>query len=129
MAAAANRTSNFLTNVLWSWSGVAINLFAGFFLSPFLIRRLGTDNFGLWTLVLVMVENYWLLDFGFRNATVKYTAHYRALDQPLEVSRVLTTAIAYSSLVAAVTFTFTLFFALRSVSFFMRIALFSAHCS
>jgi len=110
MAAAANRTSNFLTNVLWSWSGVAVNLFAGFFLSPFLIRRLGTDNFGLWTLVLVMVENYWLLDFGFRNATVKYTAHYRALDQPLEVSRVLTTAIAYSSLVAAVTFTVTLFF-------------------
>ena len=108
MPATKTRTSSFLTNVLWSWSGVAINIFAGFFLSPFLIRRLGTDNFGVWTLVLVMVENYWLLDFGFRNATVKYTAHYRALDQPLEVSRVLTTAIAYSSLVGAVTLTVTL---------------------
>jgi O-antigen/teichoic acid export membrane protein len=110
MPPVATRTSNFLTNVLWSWSGVAVNLFAGFFLSPFLIRRLGTDNFGIWTLVLVMVENYWLLDFGFRNATVKYTAHYRALGQPVEVSRVISTAILYSSVVAAITLILTLFF-------------------
>jgi len=109
MAAAANRTSNFLTNVLWSWSGVAVNIFAGFFLSPFLIRRLGTDNFGVWTLVLAMVENYWLLDFGFRNATVKYTAHYRALNQPIEVSRVINTALIYSSIVSVIMLGVTFF--------------------
>jgi len=109
MPPAATRTSNFLTNVLWSWSGVAINLFAGFFLSPFLIRRLGDDNFGIWTLVLAMVEYYWLLDLGFRNATVKYAAHYRALDQPLEVNRVINTGLLYSFIVAAITFTLTLF--------------------
>jgi len=108
MPPAATRTSNFLTNVLWSWSGVAVNLFAGFFLSPFLIRRLGEDNFGIWTLVLAMVENYWLLDFGFRNATLKYTAHYRALDQPTEVNRVLSTAVLYSSAVALLTLGLTI---------------------
>ncbi len=109
MPPAATRTSNFLTNVLWSWSGVAVNLFAGFFLSPFLIRRLGDDNFGIWTLVLAMVEYYWLLDLGFRNATVKYAAHYRALDQPLEVNRVINTGLLYSFIVSAITFALTLF--------------------
>jgi O-antigen/teichoic acid export membrane protein len=109
MPSNAGRTARFLHNVLWSWAGVLINIFTGFALSPFIIRRLGSDDFGVWTLVLSLVEYYWLLDFGFRNATVKYTAHYRAMDRSHDVNRVINTALMYAAIIGATMLLVTVF--------------------
>lgn len=103
-----SRTERFLHNVIWSWLGVVLNAFIGLVLSPVIIRRLGPDSFGVWSLVLALVEYYWLVDFGFRNATVKYTAHYMALDQPAVTNRVLNTSLMYSCMAGALMLAVTL---------------------
>jgi O-antigen/teichoic acid export membrane protein len=95
------RTVRFLQNVLWSWLGVTVAIFAGLVLAPFFIRRLGEEGYGIWALVFALLDYYDVLDFGFRSAVVKYTAHYRATNEPDQVSAVINTALVYFSAIGA----------------------------
>ena len=71
-------------------------LFSSLVVMPFLIRRLGTTRFGVWTVAASLVESFWMIDLGFRPATVKLTAEFRALGRMTEINRLLNTAVAYS---------------------------------
>jgi O-antigen/teichoic acid export membrane protein len=91
------KKTQFIVNVLWNWSAVLVNIFSALILSPFVIRRLGDDNFGLWALTVSLAEYYWIMDLGFRSATLKYSAHYRALKQDDRINEILNTALFYSA--------------------------------
>jgi O-antigen/teichoic acid export membrane protein len=95
------RTERFVHNVVWNWAGVAISLITAFLLSPLLFRKLGPEGYGIWSLSFSLVEYYWLLDLGVRSATAKYVAHYWATEEPRKVSEVMSTAVSYSCLIAA----------------------------
>lgn len=96
-----HRTRRYLTNVLWTWLGVAAGIVSATLLQPYTIRKLGDVDVGIWMLVLSVVEYYWLIDLGFRSATLKMSAEYRALEQPDNLNELLSTGIAYSSIMAA----------------------------
>ena len=66
------KKTQFIVNVLWNWSAVAVTIFSALILSPFIIRRLGDENYGLWALTVSLAEYYWIMDLGFRSATLKY---------------------------------------------------------
>ena len=51
-------------------------------------------------LVFGLIENYWILDLGLRSATVKYSAHYRAVGEPEKINEVLNTGVLYFSVLA-----------------------------
>ena len=95
------RSEKFVQSVVWNWAGVSINLITGFLLSPYLFRKLGPEGYGLWALSFSLIEYYWLLDFGVRSATAKFVAHYWTTGEPAQVSEIMSTAVSYSSLVAA----------------------------
>lgn len=97
-----NRKIHFIKNVLWSWTEVGVSIFAALVLAPIIIRRLGDENFGLWTLTVSLVEYSWLLDFGLRGAVVKYVAHYRALQDNDKLNAVINSATLFSLLLAPV---------------------------
>ncbi len=101
----------YLTNILWSWAGVGLTILVGFFLSPFIIRRIGDTGFGLWSLTLGLVEYYWLIDIGFRSATLKYAAQYRAEGDTGKLNELLATGLVYSTFAGAVLFTASWFLA------------------
>jgi O-antigen/teichoic acid export membrane protein len=98
------RSERFFSNVLWSWLGVAITIASGIFLSPYLIRKLGDEGYGVWVLVFGLIENYWILDLGLRSATVKYSAHYRATAEPEKINQVLNTGALFFSITAVALF-------------------------
>jgi O-antigen/teichoic acid export membrane protein len=90
-----NRTRRFARNVAWNWLSSGIALVAGVFLSPYLIRKLGSDGYGVWALSFALVEYYWLLDLGFRSAVVKFVAHHAAGNDHAGINRVVNTAVVY----------------------------------
>ncbi len=96
------RTHRYLTNVLWTWTGVATGIVSAFLLQPYTIRKLGDVDVSIWMLTLSVVEYYWLIDLGFRSATLKMSAQYRALEQPDKLNELLSTGIVYSSIMGAV---------------------------
>ncbi len=86
----------FLGNVLWSWAGIGVALLSAFILSPVILGKLGDDDYGLWSVTTALVEYYWLLDFGLRSATVRFTAHYNASGETGRINTMLSTAMVYN---------------------------------
>jgi O-antigen/teichoic acid export membrane protein len=87
----------YILNILWSWIGVAALILNGMLVSPYLIRRLGADTYGIWALGLSLVEYFWMIDLGVRPATVKLTAEYHASGKWDALNSLLSTAVAYSA--------------------------------
>jgi O-antigen/teichoic acid export membrane protein len=112
------RSRRFVRNVLWNWLGTAISLFIGFVLSPYLILKLGADGYGVWAITFALVEYYWFFDLGFRSATVKFVAHYSALQDANNVRAVISTAIVYSAIAGGLVLGAALVFAPRLERFF-----------
>lgn len=49
-------------------------------LTPFLINRLGTESFGLWSLTFSVLGFFGLLDLGFNNTLVRYVSEARGAE-------------------------------------------------
>jgi len=93
--------------VFWNWLGVGAGLFTGILLSPYMIRKLGPEGYGLWALSFALVEYYTFLDLGFRSATVKYVAHHFALQEWLQTNEIINTILVYSGIVSGFLFVLT----------------------
>jgi O-antigen/teichoic acid export membrane protein len=91
----------FLYNVVWSWTGVAVNLVLGIFLSPILIRRLGVSRYGVWVLLFSTMDYLRLLDFGFRAAVINRCARHKARGEWTAVNETIDTAIVYFLIMSA----------------------------
>src|SRR5579871_328807 len=100
-AAPRHRAARFIINAFWTWLGVGATLLTGFLLSPYLVRKLGPEGYGIWVLSFSLVEYCVFLDLGFRSATVKYVAHFWALGEPGHVNAILNTALLYAGLISA----------------------------
>src|SRR4051812_18476960 len=85
----------FFVNVLWSWLGVVASFFTGFFLSPFIIRSLGDERYGIWALAFAFIDYYTLFDFGFKTAVVNLISGLHARREDGEINEVINTALFY----------------------------------
>lgn len=97
---ASPRLKRFATNAIWSILSVLVSLAAGLLLSPYFIRKLGADGYGIWSLVFSIIGYYVVLDFGFRSSVVNLTAHAAAASDFQKINRVVSTALAYTSLIS-----------------------------
>ena len=70
-------------NLQWGIILSYITMFAGLFVSmtytPFLLRALGTQQYGLYNMGQAAVSYLGLTEFGLGNAIVRYSSKYRAL--------------------------------------------------
>ena len=96
---------------MWSWFGIAVSIFAGVLLSPYIIRKLGDEGNGVWVLIFALADSFGMMDLGFRSATAKYTAHYRATGELDKLNETLNTAIFFSSAVLLLAICGTVLFA------------------
>ena len=106
-----HRTQRYLKNVLWTWMGVAAGIVSAILLQPYTIRKLGVGDVGVWMLVLSVVEYYWLIDLGFRSATIKMSAQFRASDEPELLNELVSTSWLYTTLAASAVIVLTIFVA------------------
>ena len=57
---------------------IGLNTLVGLAYTPYMLRCLGQNEYGLYSLVASIIAYLTLLDFGFGNAIVRYTAKFRA---------------------------------------------------
>jgi len=75
-------------NVLLAWAAFAFNVVISFFLSPFIVHRLGNAEYGVWVLLGSLVGYMGLLDLGVRSAVMRYVARHHARGEDEDAGRV-----------------------------------------
>lgn len=65
--------------------------------APFLVARLGLDQFGIWMLVSAIAGTVGVLSLGLGDATVKYVSAYRARQDVPGVARIFRAVLALSA--------------------------------
>ena len=88
-------SGRFVTNVIWNWLGMLSNIAAAFLLTPYMLRRLGDQRYGMWSLTYSLIEYCWLLELGFRSATLNFVAFYHAKSDRETVNSVINTSLLY----------------------------------
>lgn len=93
------RTAQVVLNALSNYARFFILLVVLFFLTPYIIGKVGRDDFGLWSLTYSVLGFFGLLDLGFATAVVKFVAECRATGDRERRNRLMSTfAVAYGAL-------------------------------
>jgi O-antigen/teichoic acid export membrane protein len=92
--AARYTTPRTFRNVLANWGAFVFAVGVNFFLSPFIVHRLGNTSYGIWTLLASIVGYMGLLDLGVQSALTRYVARYHATSSDREANRTVSAALA-----------------------------------
>jgi O-antigen/teichoic acid export membrane protein len=84
-----------LRNVLSNWGGYILSNIIAFFLSPFVVHRLGDSAYGVWALLVSLTSYLGLLELGVRGAVTRYVAKYHAQADHQGANRIASTALAF----------------------------------
>lgn len=57
---------------------IGLNTLVGLLYTPYMLRMLGQNEYGLYSLVASVIAYLTILDFGFGNAIIRYTARFRS---------------------------------------------------
>src|SRR5215471_20213121 len=98
-AASQHHGHRFLTNVLWSWTGVAASLFQGIIITRFVIRRLGAEQYGMWLQIFSILEYFWFFDLGLNTAVTNFCARFLAVNDERKINETISTSLFYFSLI------------------------------
>jgi O-antigen/teichoic acid export membrane protein len=89
-----SRTSQFAVNAAANYGKMLVQIAAVFVLTPYIIARIGTNDFGLWNLVIATLGFLSLLDLGFGTGVVKYVAECHGSGDIHRRNRILSTLAA-----------------------------------
>jgi O-antigen/teichoic acid export membrane protein len=81
-------------NVLSNWGGLLVGMVVAFFLSPFLVHRLGDTMYGVRVLALSLTGYMGLLDVGLRVSVVKHVSRLHAMGDHEELNRTVSSSLA-----------------------------------
>ena len=70
--------------IVLSYAVIVLNMVIGIIYTPLLTKQLGQSEYGLYSLVTTIISYLTILDFGFGNSIIIYTAKYRANKQKKE---------------------------------------------
>lgn len=71
-------TNQLKAGAILSYVAIGLNNIVGLLYTPYMLRMLGQNEYGLYSLVASVVAYLTVLDLGFANAIVRYTAKFRA---------------------------------------------------
>ena len=85
-------------NSIFSVAGRAVYVVGWAAVAPYMLQRLGTERFGLWSLLNVVSSLYLTFDLGLSSALTKFVAEFRASGDHVKLRGVYTaTAITYAA--------------------------------
>jgi len=100
-----------LRNTLYNFIGQFWVLCLGIITTPYIIKRLGTDVYGILSIVMVVTAYFGILGFGLSDALIKYISEYYAKKNYELVGKVIGNGIFIYSLMgllgSALIFSFT----------------------
>jgi O-antigen/teichoic acid export membrane protein len=84
-----------------NWIAMAAGMVVPFFLTPIVIRSLGTVAYGVWILAVSTVAYLGLLDMGMRSEVIRYVSKADAQGNTTEAQKVIGAALWFRILIAS----------------------------
>jgi O-antigen/teichoic acid export membrane protein len=106
-----SKTGQTARGVFWNWIALGFGFAVTFFLSPFIVHRLGVVAYGVWGLVVAMTSYMGLLDLGLRGAVIRFVARSHALGDHAESGRAVSGALWLRQWVSLAAIVFSVVFA------------------
>ena len=97
------RKLDILKNVGSSWVSLGVNIVVGFFLSPFILHRLGDAAFGIWVLIFSVTGYYGIFDLGIRSSVIRYISKLTAVEDKEGLAKFFNTSLATYTLIGLAT--------------------------
>lgn len=82
------------------WFNLLVHAVVGFFLSPFILHRLGDELFSLWVLIFSLTGYCGILDLGIRAAIARYVAKFSAAGDQDQLARFVNTSLGFYCAIA-----------------------------
>ena len=79
-----NNVDQLKTGVILNYVVIGLNMIVNLIYTPYMLRKMGQSEFGLYSLVASVIAYLTVLDLGFGNAIIRYTAKYRAEGKIIE---------------------------------------------
>lgn len=108
-------------NIIFNFAGQFFLLFLSFITTPIIISFLGTDLFGVLSIVTVVLGYFSLLDLGMGLSVIKYISEYSARDDKKGVQKIIGTALTFYTLVGFIGGVLILILSHQIVSRFLQI--------
>ena len=87
------RVRHIARNVFSNWLATAATMAVGFFLSPFLVHRLGNEAYGIWVLAISSIGYLGALDLGMRSSVLRFVGKGRTTGDHEGASAALSAAL------------------------------------
>ncbi|MBK1630600.1 hypothetical protein CKO31_07545 [Thiohalocapsa halophila] len=82
-----------IINIATSYLRFVVVMVVVFFLTPFIVGKIGVDQFGLWSLIFSVVALFGLMDLGFATAANKYMGEFHGSGDHAGRNEVLATLL------------------------------------
>lgn len=93
-----NRFRIYIKNLAANWIGYWVNLTVMFFLSPFIVHRLGPTLYGLWSILISVTSFFCIAELGVRGGLGRYMNYYMGRGRIDKVNEVINTSLAFFAL-------------------------------
>jgi len=85
----ADVIKQFTKNIFSSWAALAIRSVLVFLINPFIIHALGDDRYGMWVLVMSIINYMTILDLGFKQALIRFISRSLGLGENEKINTIL----------------------------------------
>jgi len=89
-----SRSRILVRNTSWNFASQGWLIALGFVITPYIIRKLGADAYGVLSIIGVVIGYFGFLDLGLGQAVIKYVSEYYAKKEFDLIGQVISTAIA-----------------------------------
>jgi O-antigen/teichoic acid export membrane protein len=80
--------------IVSNWMGYAVQMVTAFVLTPFVLKSIGVEAYGIWSVAVGLAGYYGLLDLGIRSGLAQFIARAHAVGDQEEVNRFVSTGVA-----------------------------------
>ena len=99
---------NVLINIFSNWANLFVMILVSFFVSPLLVNQLGSELYGIWTLIIQITGYFTVLDLGVNTAIVRFISMYVAQQDEQHANEIYNTAFLFFLMVSGVAVILTL---------------------
>lgn len=97
-------TSQLRVGAILNYLIIGLNTLVGLLYTPYMLRMMGQSEYGLYSLVASVISYLTILDLGFGNAIIRYTAKFRAENKIREQYEMFGMFLVLYSIIGVVAF-------------------------